>query len=53
MKELIRSWDREFPGRVYNVFMSMQRVSPSHLMDRRLYDFDALAPVGADDASDE
>lgn len=53
VKELIRSWDREFPGRVYNVFMSMQRVSPSHLMDRRLYDFDALAPVGADDASDE
>lgn len=53
VKELIRSWDREFPGRVYNVFMSMQRVSPSHLMDRRLYDFDALTPVGADDASDE
>lgn len=53
VKELIRSWDREFPGRVYNVFMSMQRVSPSHLMDRHLYDFDALAPLGADDASDE
>lgn len=39
IKDLIRTWDREFPGRIYNLFMSLQRVSPSHLMDRRLYDF--------------
>lgn len=39
IKELMRSWDREFPGRVYNLFMSLQRVSPSHLMDKSLYDF--------------
>ncbi len=39
MKELIRQWDREFPGRIYNMFMSMHRVSPSHLLDKRLYDF--------------
>lgn len=37
--ELMKSWDREFPGRVYNLFMSLQRVSPSHLMDKSLYDF--------------
>ena len=39
IKELMRSWDREFPGRVYNLFMSLHRVSPSHLMDKSLYDF--------------
>lgn len=39
IKTLIRSWDKEFPGRIYNIFMSLQRVSPSHLMDQRLYDF--------------
>ena len=39
IKELMRSWDREFPGRIYNLFMSLQRVSPSHLMDKSLYDF--------------
>lgn len=39
IKALMRSWDREFPGRVYNLFMSLQRVSPSHLMDSSLYDF--------------
>ncbi len=45
IKELIRSWDREFPGRVYNLFMSLQRVSPSHLMDKSLYDFRSFASV--------
>ncbi len=39
IKALIRQWDREFPGRIYNLFMSMQRVAPSHLMDKSLYDF--------------
>lgn len=39
IKELMKSWDGEFPGRVYNLFMSLQRVSPSHLMDKSLYDF--------------
>lgn len=53
VKELIREWDREFPGRIYNIFMSLQRVSPSHLMDRSLYNFNALAPLGADDESDD
>ncbi len=38
-QEIMKSWDREFPGRVYNLFMSLQRVSPSHLMDKSLYDF--------------
>ncbi len=45
IKELMRSWDREFPGRVYNLFMSLQRVSPSHLMDKSLYDFHSFASV--------
>lgn len=51
VKELIRTWDREFPGRIYNMFMSLQRVSPSHLMDRSLYDFERFerrAPGEAD-----
>lgn len=39
IKELIRRWDREFPGRIYNIFMSLQRISPSHLMDQSIYDF--------------
>ncbi len=45
IKDLIKTWDREFPGRIYNIFMSLQRVSPSHLMDSRLYDFDSFSHV--------
>ncbi len=45
IKALIRDWDREFPGRVYNTFMSLQRVSASHLMDKSLYDFDAFERI--------
>ncbi len=39
IKALIHEWDRQFPGRIYNIFMSLQRVAPSHLMDKHLYDF--------------
>lgn len=45
IKALIKQWDREFPGRIYNIFMSLQRVSPSHLMDASLYDFDRFQRV--------
>ena len=45
IKTLMKSWDREFPGRIYNIFMSLQRVSPSHLMDRSLYDFRTFEPL--------
>ena len=39
IKELMKSWDRDFPGRVYYLFMRLQRVSTSHLIDKSLYDF--------------
>lgn len=39
VKELLQQWEKVFPGRTYNLFMSLQRVAPSHLMDTRLYDF--------------
>lgn len=45
IKALIKQWDREFPGRIYNIFMSLQRVSPSHLMDKTVYDFDRFERI--------
>ena len=53
IKALMKSWDREFPGRIYNIFMSLQRVSPSHLMDHTLYDFRAFKPLLPETASQE
>ncbi|MFZ0487649.1 MAG: tRNA 2-thiocytidine(32) synthetase TtcA [Arenicellales bacterium] len=39
-KELLASWERQFPGRIENMMRSLANVAPSHLLDTRLYDFD-------------
>ena len=43
IKEMLQRWDRESPGRVQNIARAMSRVVPSHLSDRELFDFAALA----------
>ena len=48
-KRMLRDWEKRHPGRVENVFSSLSRVVPSHLMDRGLFDFAGLAPTGAPD----
>lgn len=45
IKEMLREWERRHPGRVENILRSLQNASPSHLLDRSLFDFAAL---GAD-----
>jgi tRNA 2-thiocytidine biosynthesis protein TtcA len=42
IKEMLRSWDKQFPGRVENVFRSLQNVRPSQLADTSLFDFVSL-----------
>lgn len=39
VKAMLAQWDRLYPGRVENVLGSLCRVSPSHLLDRDLFDF--------------
>lgn len=39
VKEMLRDWDRKHPGRLDNLFRSLQNVVPSHLADRELFDF--------------
>jgi tRNA 2-thiocytidine biosynthesis protein TtcA len=48
IKKMLASWEREHPGRLENIFRSLQAVSPSHLADTDLFDFQALS--GAKDA---
>jgi tRNA 2-thiocytidine biosynthesis protein TtcA len=43
VKQMLRSWEKEYPGRVETIFNSLQRVAPSHLLDRKLFDFPAVA----------
>ena len=52
-KQMLRDWDRRFPGRIDNMFNAMAHVVPSHLMDRNLYPFTTLQATGvADSAGD-
>ncbi len=40
IREMINDWDKKFPGRSMNMLRAMQRICPSHMLDRRPYDFD-------------
>ncbi|SHF96827.1 tRNA 2-thiocytidine biosynthesis protein TtcA [Microbulbifer donghaiensis] len=42
IKQMLRDWDKKFPGRSENIFAALTRVSPSQLADRDLYDFESL-----------
>ncbi len=42
IKQMLRAWEKEAPGRLEKIFRAMQNVVPSHLADRSLYDFAGL-----------
>lgn len=42
IKNMLAEWEKESPNRVVSIFRSMQRITPSHLLDNELYDFAAL-----------
>ena len=43
---MLREWDRKEPGRLESIFNALGRAVPSHLMDKRLFDFDNLRATG-------
>ena len=46
---MLREWEKKFPGRVENMATALQNVVPSHLMDRGLHDFAGLKATGVPD----
>ena len=42
MKQMLREWEKKYPGRVENLFRSMHHIVPSHLMDGEAFDFQNL-----------
>ncbi|MBE9167828.1 tRNA 2-thiocytidine(32) synthetase TtcA [Pleurocapsales cyanobacterium LEGE 06147] len=42
IEQLLKTWEREHPGRIDSLFRSLQHVSPSHLADTQLFDFTSL-----------
>ena len=43
---MLRDWEKKYPGRIDSIFGALGNVVPSHLMDRGLFDFTAVAPTG-------
>jgi len=52
IKQMLSEWDQQQPGRVMNVFKSMSRLTPSHLLDRDVFNFVDLKTDDADTLSD-
>jgi tRNA 2-thiocytidine biosynthesis protein TtcA len=51
IKEMLQAWEREHPGRLENIFNSLQTIVPSHMLDRGLYDFTDILPQAETAAS--
>jgi tRNA 2-thiocytidine biosynthesis protein TtcA len=47
VKAMLAQWDQAYPGRIENILGSLCRVTPSHLLDRDLYDFSWSEEKGA------
>ena len=45
MKEMLKAWDRQHPGRIETIFTALQNVAPSQLADRHLFDFMGLERI--------
>ncbi|HDL5699060.1 TPA: tRNA 2-thiocytidine(32) synthetase TtcA [Mannheimia haemolytica] len=39
VKEMLNTWDRQYPGRLETMFSALQDIVPSHLCDPKLFDF--------------
>ena len=39
---MLQTWERQNPGRLESIFRAVTDVVPSHLLDRKLFDFDGL-----------
>lgn len=42
VKEMLNTWDRQYPGRLETMFSALQDIVPSHLCDPTLFDFKGI-----------
>jgi tRNA 2-thiocytidine biosynthesis protein TtcA len=43
---MLAEWEKRHPGRVESMFRALSDLVPSHLMDRKLFDFAAVRATG-------
>ena len=42
IKQMLRAWERQYPGRTETIFRALGNVAPSHLLDHDLFNFTGL-----------
>lgn len=42
IKQMLRTWDKQHPGRIENIFNAMRNIAPSHMLDGELFPFKTL-----------
>jgi tRNA 2-thiocytidine biosynthesis protein TtcA len=47
---MLRDWEKQYPGRIESMFTALQNVVPSHLMDTKRHDFKNIKTTGLPDA---
>ena len=45
IKGMLSTWEKEFPGRSETIFTALHNIHPSHLFDRKIFDFVNLEPL--------
>jgi tRNA 2-thiocytidine biosynthesis protein TtcA len=46
---MLRDWEKQYPGRAETMFTALQNVVPSHLMDHKLHGFKDVRATGVED----
>jgi tRNA 2-thiocytidine biosynthesis protein TtcA len=46
---MLREWEKKYPGRIESMFTALQNVVPSHLMDTKRFDFKNIKTTGIAD----
>jgi len=44
--DMLREWEKKYPGRLDNMFNALQHTVPSHLLDAKLFDFKGMKATG-------
>ena len=44
--DMLREWEKKYPGRLDNMFNALQHTVPSHLLDANLFDFKGMKATG-------
>jgi tRNA 2-thiocytidine biosynthesis protein TtcA len=43
IKTMLHDWEKQYPGRTEIIFQALQNITPSHLLDDKLFDFKNLS----------